>query len=161
MKNKIKSVNNLVNVVNRLKKKGKKIVFTNGCFDLLHIGHIRYLKKAKKLGDVLIVAINSDDSVRRLKGDGKPIVPQSDRAEILSEFPFVDFVTIFKEDTPLNTIKKILPNILVKGSDWSKDKIVGADIVKSNGGKVITIPLVRGKSTSNIIKKVIELWRKK
>ncbi|MFH1824308.1 MAG: D-glycero-beta-D-manno-heptose 1-phosphate adenylyltransferase [Candidatus Firestonebacteria bacterium] len=159
MKNKIKSINGLIKVVNRLKK-DKKIVFTNGCFDLLHIGHIRYLKKAKKLGDILIVGINSDNSIRRLKGKKRPIVPQDDRAEILSEFPFVDFVTIFKENNPLNIIKKILPDVLVKGSDWKKNNIIGSDIVRHGGGKIITVPLIKDRSTSNMIKKVGGLWKR-
>lgn len=160
MKSKIKSINSLVKIVHRLKKKDKKIVFTNGCFDLLHTGHIRYLKKAKKLGDVLIVGINSDNSIKRLKGDGRPIVSQNDRAELLSEFSFVDFITIFKENTPLNIIKKILPDVLVKGSDWKKNNIVGSDVVCNGGGSVVTVPLLKDHSTSNIIQKVGKLWKR-
>lgn len=143
----------------RLKKilqesKNKKIVFTNGCFDLIHLGHIRYLQKAKALGDILIVAINTDSSVRKLKGKGRPIIPQNDRAEILAALECVDYVTYFNELTPARIIRYLRPNILVKGADYKLEEIVGKDIVTSFGGIVKTISLVKGRSTSDIIRKI-------
>ncbi|OGF44417.1 MAG: hypothetical protein A2452_06100 [Candidatus Firestonebacteria bacterium RIFOXYC2_FULL_39_67] len=153
MNTKIKTLYALVRVVKALKKNGKKIVFTNGCFDIIHVGHTRYLKAARKLGDVLIIAVNSDASVKRLKGPGRPVNNENDRMEILSEFPFVDLVVLFKKDTPYDTIKAVLPHVLVKGGDWSVESIVGGDLVKNAGGKVFNIPLIKNKSTTNIIKK--------
>jgi D-beta-D-heptose 7-phosphate kinase/D-beta-D-heptose 1-phosphate adenosyltransferase len=135
------------------KLKNKKIVFTNGCFDLLHIGHIRYLEEAKKLGDVLFVGVNSDLSVKRLKGPSRPIQNQNDRAEILNALKSVDFVTIFEEDTPYELIKLVKPQILVKGGDWAIDKIVGYDLVQSWGGQVYSLTFVEGKSTTSLIEK--------
>lgn len=135
-----------------LKKIGgkKKIVFTNGCFDLLHIGHIKYLQKAKRFGDVLVVAVNTDNSVRRLKGRGRPIMPQRDRTEILAALGCVDYVVLFNELTPARVIRDIKPDILVKGADYKLDEIVGRQFVK----EVRTVPLVRGRSTSDIICKI-------
>lgn len=141
--------------IDKLKNEEKKIVFTNGCFDLLHRGHVEYLKEAKNLGDFLLIAINSDDSVRRLKGYSRPIFSESDRAEILSSLKSVDFVCLFEEDTPLEIISYLIPNILVKGGDYNLDNIVGRDVVENNGGKVITIPFVENKSTTNIVKNII------
>ncbi len=141
-------------MLNKLKKKKKKVVFTNGCFDLLHYGHIQYLKKAKALGDILVVGLNSDSSVKKLKGTGRPLVPEKERAEILSALEFVDYVTIFSEETPANLIRQVKPDILVKGGDYSLDEIVGRDFVQSCGGKVVTIPLVKGKSTTGLIRKI-------
>ena len=146
----------LIRAVKKLKKNGGKLVFTNGCFDILHVGHTRYLKKARALAGkkgALLVAVNSDLSVKRLKGMGRPVNSEKDRVEILSEFPFVDFVTIFKKDTPYSTIKAIVPDILVKGGDWAVAKIVGGDIVKAHRGKVLNIPLVKGRSTTGVILK--------
>lgn len=159
--NKIKSLAGLVKAVKVLKKNGRKIVFTNGCFDILHVGHTRYLKAARKLGGALIVAVNSDASVRRLKGPGRPVNPENDRLEVLSEFPFVDLVVKFNEDTPYMTIKAVLPDVLVKGGDWAVSDIVGSDIVTSNGGKVLNIPLARGRSTTKIIQKAGKKWTKR
>jgi len=139
------------------KERKRKIVFTNGCFDLLHIGHIKLLKEAKRQGDILIVAINSDDSVKRLKGPGRPLFPVSERAEILASLEMVDYVTIFDTDDPYPIISKLKPDILVKGGDWEKEKIVGRDIVESTGGKVIRVPLLEGYSTSGIIQKIRNL----
>jgi D-beta-D-heptose 7-phosphate kinase/D-beta-D-heptose 1-phosphate adenosyltransferase len=136
--------------ISQLKAEGKKIVFTNGCFDLLHVGHVRYLSKAKKLGDVLVIGLNSDRSVSRIK-PGRPLTPEKQRAEVLSALSSVDYVTIFNEDTPLKLIKKVKPDILVKGADWAKEDIVGNDIVK----EVRTIPFVKGISTSKIIEKIV------
>ncbi len=138
--------------------KNKKIVFTNGCFDILHIGHIRYLSLAKSLGDILVVGVNSDSSVKRLKGPKRPINNENNRKEMLLSLKSVDFVLIFNEDTPLNLIEKINPNILVKGGDWSIDKIIGADFVIKNGGEVLSLPFVDGESTTNTIKNVIKTY---
>ncbi len=137
-----------------LKAQGKKIVFTNGCFDILHCGHTTYLSESKKLGDVLILGLNSDDSVRRLKGESRPINNQSDRAVVMDSLKSIDYVVIFEEDTPYNLINAIIPDVLVKGGDYNKDNIVGADIVENNGGSVVTINFVEGKSTTNIINKM-------
>lgn len=132
----------------------RKIVFTNGCFDILHVGHIRYLQEAKALGDVLVVGLNSDDSVKRLKGPERPLQTQDDRKELLLALKAVDAVFIFDEDTPLNLIQKIQPHFLVKGGDWAEDQIVGAEFVKSMGGQVKSLPFSPGKSTTNIVNKI-------
>jgi D-beta-D-heptose 7-phosphate kinase/D-beta-D-heptose 1-phosphate adenosyltransferase len=153
---KIKSISEIKNIVARLKSKGKSIVFTNGCFDLLHYGHIMFLEKAKDLGDCLIVAINSDASVRKIKGPRRPIVKQFDRLGMIAGLVSVDYVVLFKEDTPLKIIKTIKPDILVKGADWKKDKIVGADFLKQYGGKVFNIKLTQGRSTTDLIRKIVE-----
>lgn len=151
---KIKKITKLKEIIKKLKGEEKKIVFTNGCFDLLHIGHINYLKKAQKQGDILIIGLNSDSSVRKIKEKGRPITPQSERAKILAALEFVDFITIFEEQTPLNLIKEIKPDVLVKGGDWKKEEVVGSDFVKSYKGKTVIIPFTKGKSTSLIIKKI-------
>jgi D-beta-D-heptose 7-phosphate kinase/D-beta-D-heptose 1-phosphate adenosyltransferase len=160
MKNKIVKLEALVKIRKRAKKEGEKVVFTNGCFDILHRGHIEYLKKAKTLGDILIVGLNSDSSVRKIKGEKRPIVKQKDRAEILSALSFVDYVCIFDEPTPEKMIKILIPDVLVKGGDWAKPDIVGKDIVESCGGKVVTVPLVKGKSTKNIIRTIVDRYCK-
>lgn len=153
---KIKSRKALKDIITRLKLRGKKIVFTNGCFDILHYGHAKYLEDAKRKGDILVVALNSDASVRRLKGKSRPIVSESDRAKVIAALESVDFVTIFNENTPWEIIKLLAPDVLVKGSDWDKSNIVGADIVQSLGGKVYAIKLAPGRSTTNIIKKIVK-----
>jgi len=140
------------------KRKGKKVVFTNGCFDLIHAGHAHYLSEAKKLGDILVVGLNSDASVRRLKGPKRPILPQNMRSFLLDSLKPVDYVVIFDEDTPTELIKAIKPDVLVKGGDWSLDKIVGRDFVESYGGKVVTIPFNFNISTTNIVERVITLY---
>ena len=135
--------------------KDLKIVFTNGCFDLLHHGHIDYLSKAADMGDVLIIGLNSDSSVKKLnKGANRPIQNENDRALILSSIQFIEAIIIFEEDTPYELIKLVQPEVLVKGGDWKENEIVGADIVKKNGGTVTTIPFVEGYSTTNIEKKI-------
>lgn len=144
----------LKKIVSRLKKQKKKIVFTNGCFDLLHAGHITLLRKAKSLGDFLIVGLNSDQSVRKLKGRGRPVVLQNDRARVLSALRDVDCVVVFSEPTPLNLIRSLTPDVLVKGADYKNSTIVGADWVRSNRGKVVRIPLVKGRSSSSIFQKL-------
>lgn len=138
----------------RAEKADKKIVFTNGCFDILHVGHIRYLQQASKLGDILIVGLNSDTSVKKLKGMDRPVNSEEDRAEMLSALGFVDYVVVFEEDTPYNLIKAIQPDVLVKGGDYRPEDVVGKDIVESRSGKVQVLPFVEGKSTSGIINKI-------
>lgn len=138
-----------------LKEQGKIIVFTNGCFDILHRGHIEYLAKAKEFGDVLIVGLNSDHSVERLKGKGRPINSQEDRATILDSLKPVDYVVIFEEDTPLRLIQVIQPDVLVKGGDYKFEEIVGAEFVISRGGRVVIVPYLEGKSTTKIIEQII------
>jgi D-beta-D-heptose 7-phosphate kinase/D-beta-D-heptose 1-phosphate adenosyltransferase len=143
----------------RQRKRGAKIVFTNGCFDLIHSGHAVFLEKARKLGDFLIVGLNSDDSVRRLKGRNRPIMKFRDRALLLSYLSPVDLVVRFGEDTPLRLIKKLRPDILAKGADYRISEIVGADIVRESGGRVVRIPLVSGKSTTSMIERLIRRSR--
>lgn len=144
-----------MNLVSFLEQnKDKKIVFTNGCFDILHRGHVTYLNEAKKLGDVLVIGLNSDASVKRLKGESRPINSEQDRKFVLENLKAVDFVEIFEEDTPLNLIQKITPNILVKGGDWKPEQIVGSDYVLSKGGEVKSLNFVDGFSTTNTIEKI-------
>lgn len=134
----------------------KSIVFTNGCFDLLHVGHVTYLAQAKALGDVLVIGLNSDDSVRRLKGPNRPVNEQNARALVLAALESVDYVVFFDEDTPYNIITHVKPDILVKGGDYKIDNIVGGDFVRARGGQVLTIPFVDGFSTSNILEQIKE-----
>ena len=159
MTDKFKTQDELIPILNSLRKQVKKVVFTNGCFDILHVGHIRYLKEAKGYGDILIVAVNSDSSVKSIKGDKRPIVSQSERAEVVAGLEMVDYVTMFDEDTPYNLIKKLQPDVLIKGGDWTIDKIVGRDIVEARGGKVIAIPFIEGASTTGIVERVLERYR--
>lgn len=135
-------------------REGETIVFTNGCFDIIHRGHVDYLSRARDLGTKLVLGLNSDASVRRLKGESRPIVDQQSRAFVLAGFQFIDYVVIFEEDTPFNLISTILPDILVKGGDYKIENIVGHDIVEAHGGKVMTIPFVEGFSTTNIVNKM-------
>ena len=151
----------LAAVLQNLKNQGKKVVFTNGVFDLLHLGHVTYLQKAREQGDILVVGLNSDASVKRIKGPLKPLLPLAERAEMLSALACVDFVTFFEEDDPFNVVKTIKPDILVKGGDWAVDKIIGGDLVQSWGGKVMNIPVVEGRSTTNLIQMVTERFGKK
>lgn len=151
---KIKTLNALKRVIAGLKKKGRKIVFTNGCFDILHYGHAKYLQDAKNKGDILVVALNTDASIRRIKGGFRPIVGESDRLNLLAALESIDYLILFNEETPLKVIKVIKPDILVKGADWKKQSIVGSGLVRAYGGKVLTIPLVKGLSTTNLIKKI-------
>ncbi len=139
---------------------GQKVVFSNGCFDILHAGHVDYLRAARRLGDVLIIGLNSDASVRRLKGEMRPVCPESDRAAVIAALEMVDAVTLFDEDTPEELIGDLLPDILVKGSDWAVDQIAGAGAVLQHGGEVLTLPLLEGRSTSGIIEKIIQLYSK-
>lgn len=151
---KIFPLNRLVKKVSSLKKRKRRIVFTNGCFDILHAGHISYLSKAKQLGDILVVGVNSDSSVKLIKEKGRPINKLKDRMKIVSGLECVDYVCSFSQATPLGLIKKISPNILVKGGDWKNKKIVGSDFVKNQGGKVATITFKKGYSTTELIKRI-------
>lgn len=158
---KLKTLAGLVKTVKALRKKGKRIVFTNGCFDILHAGHVRYLKRARSLGDALVVGLNSDSSIRAIKGETRPIVPEKERAEVLSALECVDYVVIFKEPTPLKLIEAILPDVLAKGADWAAKEIIGGGCVKNSGGRIARITLVKGRSTTNIISRILHLHDKK
>ncbi len=154
LEEKIKDLRQLQRIIRSLKSQGKQVVFTNGCFDLLHYGHVKYLQDARNKGDVLVVAVNSDASVRKLKGKSRPIVPVKDRVRVIAGLASVDFAVIFNQDTPLTVIQALKPDILVKGADWNPDAIVGKDFVESYAGKVTTIQFVKGLSTTNLIKKI-------
>jgi D-beta-D-heptose 7-phosphate kinase/D-beta-D-heptose 1-phosphate adenosyltransferase len=158
-RNKIMDRIQLSNFISGKKQINETIVFTNGCFDLLHLGHITYLEEARTYGDRLIVGLNSDASVRRLKGDLRPILPEQERARMLAAFQFVDAVCIFEEDTPLNLIQTILPHVLIKGGDYMPDTVVGSEIVQQNGGKTMIIPFLEGYSTTRLIEKIKLLSR--
>ena len=160
MKQKIKERKELLRIIKDLKAKRKRVVFTNGCFDLLHIGHVRYLEEAKALGDVLVVGVNSDTSVRKLKGPKRPILPEDERAEILSGLGCVDYVTLFDEIDPLKLITSLHPEVLVKGGDWTKEQIVGKEEVERSGGEVVIIPFVGKASTSNLIETILKRYEK-
>ena len=144
----------------RLRDAGQCLVFTNGCFDLLHPGHVRYLAEARALGDALIVAINSDASVRRLKGPGRPVLTEDERAEVIAALGAVDFVTIFDEETPRELIAELLPDVLVKGGDWPVAEIVGREEVEAGGGRVLALPYLEGSSTSDLIDRILRLQKK-
>ena len=154
MENKLKSLSAVVKALSKLKRRRSKIVFTNGCFDILHVGHVDYLDRAKRLGDVLVIGLNSDASVRVIKGKFRPINREADRAKVLSALSFVDYVTIFSDPTPEKLIRAIKPDVLAKGADWKTDEIVGGDFVRSYGGRVARIPFVKGYSTTSVIRKL-------
>jgi D-beta-D-heptose 7-phosphate kinase/D-beta-D-heptose 1-phosphate adenosyltransferase len=154
MSGKILSLEELMRERERLRRMGRRLVFTNGCFDILHVGHVRYLQAARGAGDALLVAINSDASVQELKGEGRPIMPQGERAEMLAALAAVDYVTVFDEISPRSLIAKLLPDVLVKGGDYSLDEIHGREEVEAAGGRVLSLPFVEGASTTNIIEKV-------
>ena len=158
---KIISTTSLKRKVRRLKQAGKRIVFTNGCFDILHYGHIKYLQDAKNKGDYLVVAVNSDSSIKKIKAKNRPVIAQSDRLKTVAALASVDFVVLFNQNSPLRLIKALKPDILIKGADWSKKKIIGADFVASYGGKVLTANLVKGRSTSVLIEKIVRDFSKK
>ena len=155
----IKNLGQIKSIREQLKKENKKVVFTNGCFDIIHAGHIDYLSRAKDLGDVLIVGLNTDDSVKRIKGNKRPIIKESDRALILSNLKPVDYVIFFDEDTPIKLIEQLVPDILVKGSDWEIEDIVGKDVVINNGGEVKNIKFVNDRSTSKIIQTIVNRYK--
>jgi len=161
LKRKIKSLGALRKIVSRLKKQGKKIVFTNGCFDILHYGHAKYLEKAKNKGDILIVAVNSDGSVKKIKGDKRPVTPQMQRIGLIAALEGVDYALLFNQPDPYLVIKSLKPDVLVKGADWKKEQIVGNDILAGYGGKVSTVKLVKGLSTTNLIKKIAKKFKRK
>ncbi len=152
--NTITTIHKIDKIIDDLRKKGLSIAFTNGCFDLLHRGHVHYLEKAKECADILVLGLNSDGSVKRLKGADRPFVNEDDRAYVLSRLEVVDVVCIFNEDTPVDLIKILKPDYLIKGGDYSLDQVVGREIVEKYGGKVLTIPIVKGKSTTNLIDKI-------
>jgi D-beta-D-heptose 7-phosphate kinase/D-beta-D-heptose 1-phosphate adenosyltransferase len=158
LKDKIKNLRSLKVIIKKLQNKGKKIVFSNGCFDILHYGHVRYLEEAKKKGDILVVGINSDKSVKKLKGPKRPLVKQKDRLSLVAALESVDYVLLFKETSPLNVIKALRPDVLVKGADWNKPNIVGASFILSYGGKVYTIKLIQGRSTTNLINNIAQKY---
>jgi D-beta-D-heptose 7-phosphate kinase/D-beta-D-heptose 1-phosphate adenosyltransferase len=160
LKEKIKDREILRGILDGLRAKGKRTVFTNGCFDILHVGHIRYLEKAKSLGDILVVGVNSDHSVRGLKGPDRPILPEEERAEILSGLWCVDYVTVFDEPTPLELISSLQPHVLVKGGDWTKETTVGREAVEKSGGEVAILPFIEGSSTSNLIETILKRFLK-
>ena len=155
MRKKILSRDELLIERQALRAAGQKLVFTNGVFDILHVGHVRYLRLARTLGNVLVVAVNSDRSVRELKGEGRPLTPENDRAEILAGLEAVDYVTIFDDISPRSLIAELLPDVLAKGGDYSLDQIHGREEVEAAGGAVVSLPLVEGMSTTNILKKAL------
>jgi rfaE bifunctional protein nucleotidyltransferase chain/domain len=160
MRSKILKLSDLVKVIKSLREAGKQIVFTNGCFDILHVGHVRYLAAARSKGDALVLGLNSDASVKSIKPENRPIVSQDQRAEVLAGLACVDYITIFDEPDPLALIKTIRPDVLIKGADWKEAEIIGSDVVKSYGGKVVRIEFVPGISTSRIIQRILELYGK-
>lgn len=153
------TLSELVKIRKDLRQGGQRVVFTNGCFDILHRGHIEYLKEAKQLGDVLIVAVNSDDSVRRLKGEARPIMAEEDRAVLLSALEAVDYVIIFNEDTPVPLLRVLRPDILVKGGDYPENEVVGAEVVRQYGGGIVVARRTDGVSTSEIIEQILQRCR--
>ena len=156
---KVLSLATLTQRVRHWRRSGKRIVFTNGCFDLLHAGHVQALEQAKQLGDVLIVALNTDRSVRRLKGPGRPLVPQVQRARVIAGLACVDAVTFFDTPTPLPLIERLLPHVLAKGGDWSTQTIVGGDVVRSHGGKVVRLRYLPGCSTTELVRRILQRHR--
>jgi len=159
MRNKILSNNDLLKTISQLRGQGKRIVFTNGCYDLLHIGHIKLLQRARALGDILVVGLNSDESVRGLKGATRPLVGEKERAHVMAALDCVDIVTVFSEDTPMRLIELIRPDVLVKGGDYALHEVVGRDFVEGHGGRVELVPIVEGFSTSDIVKRIVEKYR--
>jgi D-beta-D-heptose 7-phosphate kinase/D-beta-D-heptose 1-phosphate adenosyltransferase len=157
---KVRGLLEMVEIVRERRALGHQVVFTNGCFDLLHRGHTRLLQQARELGDLLIVGLNSDASVRRVKGPSRPVLPEEERAEVLSALASVDYVVFFDDPDPGSTIAALQPDVLAKGADWAKDQIVGRETVEGRGGRVVTIPLVEGSSTSGIIDRILEQGRR-
>ena len=160
MLDKIKTVHELRRLLAILRASGEKVVFTNGCFDILHTGHTRYLEKSRSFGDILVVAVNSDASVRTIKGEKRPINSEAERMETLAALACVDFVTLFNEPDPHRVIAELQPDVLVKGGDWPIEKIIGRDVVAARGGKVVNVPYIEGSSTTGIIEKILKLYSK-
>jgi len=158
MQTKVKTVEELRPLLAILRAAGKKIVFTNGCFDLIHTGHTRYLAIARSFGDILVVAVNSDASVSTIKGEKRPINSQQERAEALAALESVDFVTIFREPDPYKVISALQPDVLVKGGDWPIEEIIGRDVVEARGGRVVNVPFVEGQSTTGIIERILKKY---
>lgn len=152
--NKVHPLSELVEIRKSLKREGRKVVFTNGCFDLIHSGHVHVFKEAKKLGDVLIVAVNDDRSIKAIKGASRPIFPLDERMEILDAIEHIDYLVSFSEETPQKVISVLLPDVLVKGEDWKRDEVVGREEVEGAGGKVVLVSLCKGQSTSSILEKI-------
>jgi rfaE bifunctional protein nucleotidyltransferase chain/domain len=156
MLSKIVELKDLVQIVNTVRRSGGRIVFTNGCFDIIHVGHLRYLNAARAEGDMLIVGLNSDASVGMIKSENRPILPQHQRAEVLAGLACVDYVTLFDDPEPLKLIMALTPDVLVKGADWKEGEIIGADVVKARGGRVVRVDLVPDISTSQIIQRIVK-----
>jgi len=156
---KITTLNDFLKKLKIIRPEGKRIVFTNGCFDILHIGHVRYLQRAKSEGDILVIGLNSDRSVRIIKGAKRPVISEGQRAEVLASVAFVDYIILFDEPDPSGLIAAIAPDVLVKGADWAEEEIVGADGVKAAGGRVVRVPVVPDVSTSQIIEDIIRKYR--
>ncbi|MGH7826978.1 MAG: D-glycero-beta-D-manno-heptose 1-phosphate adenylyltransferase [Candidatus Binatia bacterium] len=154
MSSKLKTLDELKTITANARSNGQKIVFTNGCFDILHRGHVHMLRESKSLGDLLIVAVNSDRSVKTIKGSGRPVLPEADRAELIGAMEMVDCVVLFDEKDPYRLIEALRPDVLAKGGDWIPGKIIGSDIVQNSGGKVVVIPYLKGFSTTEIIEKI-------
>ena len=154
MSRKVKRLEELKSIAQEARSRGEKVVFTNGCFDLLHRGHLHLLREAKKAGDILIVGLNTDNSVRQIKGSNRPVVPELDRAELIAALEMVDYVTLFDEPDPYRLISELRPSVLVKGGDWSKKEIVGAEIVEADGGTIALVPYLSGFSTTQIIERM-------
>lgn len=158
MEGKIYKREELRQELERLRREGRKIIFTNGCFDILHVGHVRYLQAAKDIGGVLVLALNSDSSVKAIKGDKRPLIPEMERAVVVAALASVDYVTIFPESTPLSLIESLRPDVLVKGGDWAEEQVVGRETVAQWGGKVVIIPFTKGASTTNIVDKISKVY---
>ena len=154
LKTKLKSLEIIKNEIKALQRQGKKIVFTNGCFDILHAGHVDIFQQARNLGEVLVVAVNSDISIKKIKGEKRPVIPQAQRMQVLAAVEAIDYVVVFDEETPFKIIKELQPDILIKGGDWPVETIVGKEIVEKKGGKVLSIRLMEGISTTNIIEEI-------
>jgi D-beta-D-heptose 7-phosphate kinase/D-beta-D-heptose 1-phosphate adenosyltransferase len=155
---KIKTLSELAALRSDFRRSGKRVVFTNGCFDLLHVGHVHCLEAARREGDLLVVGLNSDRSVKAVKGDRRPIIPEGERARVLAALACVDFVTVFAETDPGSLIQALAPDVLVKGGDWAEEKIVGADGVRALGGRVVRIPVLEGVGTRGIIARILDRW---
>ncbi len=155
---KVKSIDELIKIRARLRRQGKRVVFTNGCFDLIHAGHTRLFKKAKSLGDVLIVGLNTDASVRKIKGPTRPIFPLEERYEVLGAIEAIDYLTSFGQETPQKIIAALLPDVLVKGGDWRADQVVGRHEVEAAGGNVVIVPYLKGRSSTSIIRQIIRAF---
>ena len=159
-RDKVKRPEELAEICRTIQRQGGRVVFTNGCFDILHVGHVRYLESARDLGDLLVVGVNSDSSVRRIKGPDRPLIEEEQRAEMVAALHCVDYVTLFGAPDPLDLIELLAPDVLVKGADWALEKIIGADVVIRKGGSVVRIPFVMGSSSTTIIDRILDRFSK-